>query len=384
MVDSGPLAGIRIVELAGIGAGPHAAMMLADMGADVVCVDRTRSAGLGFPLEPHHDLVRRGRRSVALDLRRPEGRDVVLRLIDGADALVESYRPGVMERMGLGPDVCLKRNVRLVYGRMTGWGQDGPYAARAGHDINYIALSGVLHAIGPRGGEPIPPLNLVGDFAGAAYFVFGLVSAVLCATRTGLGQVVDGSMVDAAAGLLTMIVGFDHAGLWTESRGDNVLDGGAPFYRTYLTRDQKYVAIGPVEDKFYQQLLVQLGLAEDPDMFPQMDRTKWPIQREKIAAEFAKLTREEWCRRLEHLDVCFAPVLSMREAPEHPHIKARGTYVKVDGLSQPAPAPRFGRTVPASPRGPAAPGEHTRAVLRACDYSDAEIDALLRAGVAAE
>ena len=381
MEHEGPLKGIRIVEFAGIGAGPHAAMMLADMGADVICIDRISSADLGIAVESKYDFVRRGRRSVAVDLKKSEGRETILRLIERADALIESFRPGVMERLGLGPEVCLGRHPRLVYGRMTGWGQYGPNAERAGHDINYIALTGVLHAIGPRGGVPIPPLNLVGDFAGAAYFAFGIVCALLVAQRSGRGQVVDGAMVDSAAALLTMIVGFDRAGIWSDERGDNLLDGGAPFYRTYETSDRKYVAIGAVERKFYDLLLEKLDLANDPDMHPQTDRAKWPLQSRKIAAEIAKLTRDEWCARLETSDVCFAPVLSLREAAAHPHIKARKTYIDIGAACQPAPAPRFSVSTPHVPYEPCTPGEHSRSALLDWNFSAKEIDRLLRDGI---
>jgi len=381
MTFKGPLAGIKIVELAGIGAGPHAAMMLSDMGAETICVDRTSASGLGISVDPKYDLVRRGRRSVAVDLKKPEGCETVLRLIDKADAVVESFRPGVMERLGVGPDVCLARNPRLVYGRMTGWGQTGPLAERAGHDINYIALSGVLHAIGPRGGNPLPPLNLVGDFGGAAYFVYGIACALLSANRTGVGQIVDGAMIDGAAGLLTMIVGFDRAGLWSEHRGQNLLDGGAPFYRTYETADCKHVAIGAVESKFYNLLLEKLGLGSDPDMQPQLDRSKWPLQIGKLAAIIRQQTREEWCRRLESEDVCFAPVLSLREARHHPHIKARQTYVDYNAINQPAIAPRFSNTVPETPRAPSLSGQHSRSVLSDWNFSGTEIDQLIDAGV---
>jgi len=377
---TGPLAGCKIIEIAGLGAGPHAAMMLSDMGAEVICVDRTESAGLGIEVEAKYNLVRRGRRSVAIDLKKPEGRETVLRLIANADALIEGFRPGVMERLGLGPDVCIGKNPRLVYGRMTGWGQDGPYAAKAGHDINYIALTGVLHAIGPPNGRPIPPLNLVGDFGGAAYLAFGIVCGLLAAKRDGVGQVVDGAMVDGAASLLTMVVGFLQAGVWSEERGANTFDGGAPFYRTYETADHKYVAVGAIEKKFYDPLLAHLGLAQDPDMQPQNDRSKWQIQEEKIAATIAKHTRDEWCEIFRDKDVCFAPVLSITEASEHPHIKARKTYATLKGVSHPMPAPRFSRTVPQTPDEPCKPGQYSRAVLADWNFSLKEIDSLIKIG----
>lgn len=378
----GPLAGLRIVELAGIGAGPHCAMMLADMGAEVVRVDRPAASGLGVPIEPKFDLVLRGRRSLAVDLKSEAGRDTVLRLIDQADALIESFRPGVTERMGLGPEVCLKRNPRLVYGRLTGWGQDGPYAQMAGHDINYIALSGALHAIGPGDGPPLPPLNLVGDFGGGAvYCAFGMVSALLHAQRTGQGQVVDAAMVDGAAALLTMVVGFQRGGIWSSRRGDNIVDGGAPYYGAYETSDGRYVAIGAMEDKFYELLLAKLGLADDPGMRPHTDRARWAYQRERFAACFKAKSREEWCALLEGTDTCFAPVLTMEEAGNHPHIRARQTYADLHGVNQPAPCPRFSETqsTPAIP--PAKLGEHSRDVLADWGFTASAIDDLCRAKV---
>jgi alpha-methylacyl-CoA racemase len=377
----GPLAGIRILEVAGIGAAPHAAMMLADMGAEVIRIDRTMPSGLGLDIETRYDLLLRGRRSIAIDLKAPQGRDAVLRLVARADALLESFRPGVMERLGLGPDVCLERNPKLVYARLTGWGQDGPYAAMAGHDINYIALAGVLHAIGPRDGAPVPPINLVGDFAGGgAYTAFGMVCALLHAARTGVGQVIDGAMVDGAASLMTMKAGLAAAGLWSDRRGDNVIDGGAPFYSVYQSDDGKYIALGAIEPKFYDQLLAKLGLAADPEMYPQLDKARWPAQRRKIAAVVAQRTRDDWCRLLEGSDVCFAPVLSMQEALAHPHINARGTWIEIDGLAQPAPAPRFSKTVPDTPQPPRPPGADSRAILSEWGFTAEEIDALCWVG----
>ncbi|MBN8980769.1 MAG: CoA transferase, partial [Rhizobiales bacterium] len=286
--------------MAGIGAGPHCAMMLADLGAEVIRVDRPVDAGLGVPIEPKYDLILRGRRSLAIDLKNKAGRDIVLKMIDEADALIESFRPGVVERIGLGPDLCLARNPKLVYARLTGWGQDGPYAQMAGHDINYIALSGVLHAIGSRGGKPVPPLNLVGDFGGGAvYCAFGIVSALLSAQRTGKGQVVDAAMVDGAAALLTMVVGFQRGGIWSMQRGDNIVDGGAPYYATYETADARYVAIGAMEHKFYDLLLEKLDLSDDEKMRPHTDRSLWSHQREKFSTIFKQRSRDEWCAILE-------------------------------------------------------------------------------------
>jgi alpha-methylacyl-CoA racemase len=378
----GPLNTLKVIEFAGVGAGPHCGMLLADMGADVVRIDRTQPLGLGFELEPRYDFLGRGRRSIAVDLKHPAGIEAVRHLIAGADALIESYRPGVMERLGLGPDICIAANPRLVYGRMTGWGQTGPYAGMAGHDINYIALTGALHAIGTSGGLPVPPLNLVGDFGGGAlHLAFGVVCALLEAQRSGQGQVVDAAMVEGTASLLTMIVGMRHGGLWSDRRGDNVLDGGAPFYSVYETADGKLVSIGAIEAKFYRDLLQRLGLADDPVMQAQNDKSLWPRQREVFTGVFRARSRDEWCSLLEGTDVCFAPVLSLGEAADHPQAKDRGAYVTVDGLSQPAPVPRFSRT-PGEVRGPAsAPGSHSREILRDWGIDDARIDQLIAEGV---
>lgn len=378
----GPLAGLKIVELAGIGAGPHCAMMLADLGAEVIRVDRPVETGLGVPIEPKYDLILRGRRSLAIDLKNAAGRDVVLQMIDQADAVIESFRPGVVERMGIGPDVCLKRNPKLVYARLTGWGQDGPYAQMAGHDINYIALSGVLHAIGSRGGPPVPPLNLVGDFGGGAvYCAFGIVSALLSAQRTGQGQVVDAAMVDGAAALLTMVVGFQRGGIWSSTRGDNIVDGGAPYYATYETSDGQYIAIGAMEEKFYELLLLKLDMSGDPKMKPHTDRALWDYQREQFTFKFRQKSREEWCNLLEGTDTCFAPVLSIEEAVNHPHIKARSTYREMNGVVQPAPNPRFSSASIMVPTPPAALGQHSRDILRDFGISRDSIEQLIDAGV---
>lgn len=379
---TGPLAGLKVVELAGIGAGPHCAMMLADLGAEVIRVDRPVDAGLGVPIEPKYDLILRGRRSLAIDLKNKAGRDIVLKMIDEADALIESFRPGVVERIGLGPDLCLARNPKLVYARLTGWGQDGPYAQMAGHDINYIALSGVLHAIGSRGGKPVPPLNLVGDFGGGAvYCAFGIVSALLSAQRTGKGQVVDAAMVDGAAALLTMVVGFQRGGIWSMQRGDNIVDGGAPYYATYETADARYVAIGAMEHKFYDLLLEKLDLSDDEKMRPHTDRSLWSHQREKFSTIFKQRSRDEWCAILEGTDTCFSPVLSIEEAANHPHIKSRKTYREMNGVVQPAPNPRFSSAPELVPSAPAALGQHSREVLLEFGVLPDEIEALLMAGV---
>jgi alpha-methylacyl-CoA racemase len=320
--------------------------------------------------------MNRGRRSIAVDLKQPEGRDVVLRLVDKADALIEGFRPGVAERLGLGPDDCWKRNPKLVYGRVTGWGQTGPLAHAAGHDINYIALTGALHAIGRRGRAPVPPLNLVGDFGGGAlYLAVGVLAALLEAQKSGKGQVVDAAMVDGAASLMSILYGLLASGMWVDRRGENLLDSGAPFYDVYETKDGKHVAIGSIEPKFYAELLRLSGL-ENEDLPKQFDRDAWPAMKERFAAVFRTKTRDEWCAIMEGSDVCFGPVMTMKEAAGHPHMKERGTFVEVDGVIQPGPAPRFSRT-PSEIKGPpAAPGTHTVETLRDYGFSESEIDAL--------
>ena len=372
----GPLAGLRVVEFAGIGPGPFAAMMLADMGADVVRIDRAGSTLLGLD----YDVLNRGRRSIALDLKRPEAVEVALRLVENADALIEGFRPGVMERLGLGPDICLARNPRLAYGRITGWGQEGPLAHAAGHDINYIALSGALHAIGTQDGGPVVPLNLIGDFGGGGMLLaFGLVCAVLEARNSGTGQVVDAAMTDGAALLMAMIYGMAGNGQWTDQRQANLLDGGAPYYGTYRCADGKWVAVGALEPQFYALLLDKLGL-DDPAFRAQSDRSMWPRLRTALADAFARRTRQEWCVILQGTDSCFAPVLDLAEAPAHPHNASRGTLVERDGIVQPAPAPRFSRTAAALRSPPSQPGEHGREILAEHGFSPVEIKALQKAG----
>ena len=335
----GPLAGLKVLEFEAIGPGPFAGMLLADMGADVLLVDRPASSDLGLARERWMDVMLRGRRSVTLDLKSKDGAAAALELVARADALIEGFRPGVMERLGLGPEVCLKQNPKLVYGRMTGWGQEGPLAPRAGHDINYIALAGVLNAFGRKGQAPVPPLNLVGDFGGGGMLLgFGIACALLHAHKTGQGQVVDAAMVDGAALLAAMFSGFLAAGRWSEERGVNLLDTGAPWYDCYETRDGKYVAIGAIEAKFYEELLQRLGLSGLP---PQNERAGWPAMREAFARTFKGKTREEWVKVFEGSDACFAPVLSFSEARRHPHNLARRGTVSVARLEQPAPAPRF-------------------------------------------
>ncbi len=347
----GPLAGIRVIEIAGIGPGPFCGMLLSDLGADVLRVDRAEAARRGAPARPNLDVLARGRRSVAVDLKHPEGVACVLELCERADALIEGFRPGVMERLGLGPEAALARNPRLVYGRMTGFGQEGPLARAAGHDINYIALAGALAPIGRKGEPPVPPLNLVGDFGGGGLLLaFGIVCALLERGRSGAGQVIDAAMVDGAAALTAFLHGMRNMGAWSDERGVNLLDGAAPFYDCYETRDGKYISIGSIEGQFYAELLEKTGL--DPKSLPpQMDKAQWPAMKQRMAALFRTRTRDEWCRILEGSDVCFAPVLGIGEAAEHPHNVQRGTFVKPGGQLQPAPAPRFSRT-PGAIQGP--------------------------------
>ncbi|WP_334143864.1 CaiB/BaiF CoA transferase family protein [Rhabdothermincola sp.] len=380
----GPLAGVKVLELAGIGPGPFCAMMLADMGADVLRIDRAQSVVGGDPANPPADVLNRGRRSVALDLKHPDGVETLLTLVESADALIEGFRPGVCERLGFGPEVCLARNPKLVFGRMTGWGQDGPYAQMAGHDINYIALAGALEPIGRAGQRPLPPLNLVGDFGGGGMLLaFGVVCALLEAQRSGEGQVVDAAMVDGAAVLMTMFHAFRAMGIWNDERGTNLLDTGAYFYEVYETADGKYVSIGSLEPQFYATLLDKLGLADDPSMPRQHDRSQWPAMKERFAEIFRTRTRDEWCELLEGTDACFAPVLSMAEAPHHPHNEHRGTFVTRNGVVQPAPAPRFSRTPAEIQRPPAFPGQHTDEALVEWGFAPDRVAELRQAGAIA-
>ena len=376
----GVLSGYKVVEFAGIGPAPMCAMLLSDMGAEVLRLDRAEDANLGIPTDAKYSVLNRGRRSVAVDLKQKAGTETALKLIERADALIEGFRPGVMERLGLGPDICLARNPRLVFGRMTGWGQDGPLAHAAGHDINYIALTGALHSIGRRGEAPVPPLNLVGDFGGGgAYLALGVVAALLEAQKSGKGQVIDVAMIDGASSLMSAIYGLRAAGRWTDQRGENILDTGAHYYDVYETSDGKYVSIGSIEPKFYTELLRLSGL-EHEELPRQQDRSAWPSLKDRVAAVFRTKTRDEWCRIMEGSDVCFAPVLSMQEAPSHPHNQQRGTFVEVDGVTQPAPAPRFSRTPSAVQRPPAQPGEHTEEALRDWGFSATDVDQLRSAG----
>jgi alpha-methylacyl-CoA racemase len=377
----GPLAGLRVLELEAIGPGPFCGMMLADMGADVLLVDRPSDPGLGLSRERWYDVMLRGRRSVTLDLKSKTGRAAALALVEHADALIEGFRPGVLERLGLGPDVLLARNAKLVVGRVTGWGQHGPLAARAGHDINYIALSGALHAIGRAGDRPVPPLNLVGDFGGGGMLLaYGIVCALLEAQRSGRGQVVDAAMVDGASLLTTMFWGMAAAERWSERRGDNVLDGAAPWYDTYETRDGKHVAIGAIEPKFYHELLQRLGLAHEA-LPEQHDRAGWPVLRDRFTQLFRTRTREDWVRVFEGSDACFAPVLTFSEAANHSHNVARRGHAEVGSIAQPAPAPRLSRTPPGVRGAPPERGAHGGAALRDWGFTPADIDALRAQGL---
>jgi alpha-methylacyl-CoA racemase len=356
---SGPLAGVKVVEFAGIGPGPFCCMLLSDMGADVVRVDRQGGRG-----SPKADVLARGRRSVALDLKDKSDIDVAMALVEKADVLIEGFRPGVMERLGLGPEQALARNPRLIYGRMTGWGQTGPLAQAAGHDINYIAVTGALHAMGRKGSPPSPPLNLVGDFGGGAlYLAMGVCAALVERANSGQGQVIDAAITDCTASMMAMMYGLRAAGIWSDERDANLLDGGAPFYDVYETKDGKYVAIGSLEPQFYALMLEKTGLAGDPAFAAQMDRSAWPQMTEKVAAVIRTKTRDEWTAIMEGTDVCFAPVLTMAEAPAYPHNVARGAFTERDGLVQPAPAPRFSRTPGEIQSSPAAGGEGGEAAL---------------------
>lgn len=377
---SGPLAGIRIVEIAGIGPGPFAGYLLSDLGADVVKVDRSQNAGLGDPAKPPADILQRGRRSIAVDLKSPEGVEIVLRLAEAADGLFEPFRPGVAERLGIGPDVALARNPKLVYGRMTGWGQTGPYAHAAGHDINYISLAGALYHLGRAGEAPTFPMNLVGDFGGGGMLLaFGMLAGLLHAGRTGEGQVIDAAMVDGTAALMAMTYGFAAMGIFEEKRGENMLDSGAHFYDVYECADGEHVSIGSIEPQFYAELLRLTGL-EGEDLPYQMDKAQWSVMKERLAAIFRTKSRDAWCEIMEGTDVCFAPVLTMTEAARHPHNVERGTFLDRDGILQPAPAPRFSATPGEVRRPPAHAGQHTDEILG--DWLDLDADqvAKLKAG----
>ena len=379
----GPLAGVKIVELAGIGPGPFAGMLLSDMGADIVRVDRAQQVNPAVFDKPNLEPLYRGRRSIGVDLKNPEGVELVLSLVEKADALFEGFRPGVTERLGLGPDVCLARNPRLVYGRMTGWGQDGPLAQAAGHDINYIALAGALAHFGRAGDKPTPPINLVGDFGGGGMFMaFGIVCGVLEARASGKGQVIDVAMVDGTATLMSMMWGLKQLGAWKETHGTNILDTGAPFYDTYETKDAKFIALGSLEPQFYAELMRRLGL-EDAGLPGQMDPSGWDTLRARFTELFKTKTRAEWDAILLGSDACYAPVLTMSEATDAPHMKARNTIIERDGVPQPAPAPRFSRTEGEVQRSAPWPGQHTDSALADWGVAADEIAKLRETGAVA-
>lgn len=375
---SGPLSGLKVLEIAGIGPGPFACMVLADLGADVVRVDRAERVG-GSSAGSSFQLLARGRRSLGADLKNPAGVEAVLTLVENADVLIEGFRPGVAERLGIGPDVCLARNPRLIYGRMTGWGQTGPYASSAGHDINYIALSGALHPIGRAGQAPVPPVNFVGDFGGGGMLLaLGVCAAVIESRLSGQGQVVDAAMTDGSALLTTMFHGQLANGSWSSERGTNLLDTGAHMYDTYECSDGEYISLGSLESQFYSELCERLGI--DETEMPEYDKNRWPEFSERIAAIVKTKSRDAWCELLEGTDVCFAPVLSMAEAPSHPHNIERGTFVEYDGIVQPAPAPRFSRTPGAIRRPPSVPGQHTDEVLSDWGFSAERVAELKQSG----
>ncbi len=372
----GPLKGIKIIEMAGIGPGPFCGMVLADLGAEVIRVDRGSAKGTGSRQEASN----RGKKSIAVDLKSKDGVEVVLKLVKDADAIFEGFRPGVMERLGLGPEKCMELNESLVYGRMTGWGQDGPLSNAAGHDINYIALSGALAAIGRPGSPPVPPLNLIGDFGGGGMLLaLGLVSALLEAKQSGKGQVVDAAMTDGSALLMMMIYTMQSSGFWKDSMGSNMLDGGAHFYDTYECSDGKFISLGSIEPQFYK-LLCDLAGFDDNLSSDQMSRDDWPEKKKAVKDIILTKTREEWCRIMEGTDVCFAPVLNMEEAPNHPHNKARHTFIELEGVTQPAPAPRFSRTQPEVQSSPSLVGEHTDEILQSLNLSAEEIEDLKTSG----
>ena len=377
---AGPLSGYRIIEIAGIGPGPFAAMMLSDMGAEVIRIERSQAVRPNAG--PNFDIMQRNRRNVAIDLKHPDGVETLLKLVDSADALIEGFRPGVMERLGIGPNACLERNPRLVFGRMTGWGQEGPYSLAAGHDINYISLAGALAHFGRAGQAPVPPLNMVGDFGGGGmYLAYGVVCALLEAQRSGQGQVVDAAMVDGAASLMSMFWGFRQMGAFDENApGTNLLDTGAHFYDVYECSDGRYISLGSIEPQFYAELLRITGLADDPEFARQHDKTNWPHLKERLTAVFASKSRDEWCALMEHTDVCFAPVLTMSEAARHPHNRERETFVEYEGVMQPAPAPRFSRSTAEIVSPPARAGEHTRDVLIDWGMTSEAVDALFESG----
>lgn len=377
---SGPLAGVKVLEVGGIGPVPFACMLLADMGAEVIRIDRPPGYDGGTPVEPRFNLPNRGRRSLALNLKAPAAAGIVLEIVSRCDVLVEGFRPGVAERLGIGPRECLEHNPALVYGRMTGWGQTGPLAQEPGHDANYISLTGALHAIGQPGGSPVLPLNLIGDYGGGSlYLAVGVLAGLLEAGRSGQGQVVDAAMVDGAASLMTSFFGQLAAGYWNDVRGTNRLDSGAPYYNVYRTRDDRWISLGANETRFWRNALAVLGILES-EMPAQQDRSQWPRMRQRIADAVAVRTRDEWVGLARGRQACIFPVLSMSEAPQHPHMRTRRTFVEVDGVLQPAPAPRFDRTPGAVQHPPPSPGEHTEQILTEIGLTEADLCRLRQQG----
>ncbi|TQF27578.1 carnitine dehydratase [Bradyrhizobium sp. UNPF46] len=380
-VEAGPLAGVKVIELAGIGPAPFCGMLLSDLGADIIRIDRQLRSDLGLTIASEFDFTSRGRRSITADLKSKSSIEAILKLVERADVLIEGFRPGVIERLGLGPDVLLARNPRLVIGRVTGWGQEGPLAQAAGHDINYIAITGALACIGREGERPVVPLNLVGDYGGGAvYLAFGVVSALLHASKSRKGQVVDAAMVDGATSLMALFYGRHAAGLWKSGRASNELDGGAPWYDTYQTKDKRYIAIGAIEPKFFQELLKCLGIDAADWMRPD-DPVCWPDLRRCLEATFAKRTRDEWDALLQGSDACYAPILDLAEAPMHPHSQARQAFVEVDGITQPNVAPRFSITPGEIKRSAPQPGQGGLEALRCWDLTESEIDEMRRGGI---
>ena len=379
-MTKGPLSGYRIIEIAGIGPGPFAAMMLADMGAEVIRVERAQSVKGAAPATAHWDTLLRGRKNIAIDLKNPQGVEALLQLVEKADAIIEGFRPGVMERLGIGPTECAKRNPKIVFGRMTGWGQDGPYAPLAGHDINYIALAGALAHFSRAGEAPVPPLNMVGDFGGGGMFLaFGVVCALLETQKSGKGQVIDAAMIDGSATLMSMFWAMKSIGMFNENApGTNLLDTGAHFYDVFQCQDDKYISIGSIEPQFYALLLEKTGLTNDPAFAKQMDPSQWPMLKTKLQDVIKQKTQAQWCEIMEGTDVCFAPVLTMTEATQHPHHIARNTFINIAGVTQPAPAPRFSRTSPETPTPPAHAGQHSTQILN--EWGISNINELFASG----
>ena len=379
-MTKGPLSGYRIIEIAGIGPGPFAAMMLADMGAEGIRVERAQSVKGAAPATAHWDTLLRGRKNIAIDLKNPQGVEALLQLVEKADAIIEGFRPGVMERLGIGPTECAKRNPKIVFGRMTGWGQDGPYAPLAGHDINYIALAGALAHFARKDEAPVPPLNMVGDFGGGGMFLaFGVVCALLETQKSGKGQVIDAAMIDGSATLMSMFWAMKSIGMFNENApGTNLLDTGAHFYDVFQCQDDKYISIGSIEPQFYALLLEKTGLTDDPAFAKQMDPSQWPTLKAKLQDVIKQKTQAQWCAIMEGTDVCFAPVLTMTEATQHPHHIARNTFIDIAGVTQPAPAPRFSRTSPETPTPPAHAGQHSTQILN--EWGISNINELLASG----